>query len=251
MKLLISPAKRMRTDGDFLAWRDLPCFIEQAERLRDYLHGLDYGQLKKLLACNDQIAALNYERYRDMDLRRGLLPALTAYDGIQYQYMASHLFTAPQYEYLQAHLRILSGLYGVLRPLDGVTPYRLEFGARLKTGFCKNLYDYWGDSLCRALLEDGTRVLVNLASEEYAKAVRPYVPGGVRFLTAVFGEEVGGKVVEKGVYVKMVRGEMVRFLAEQGADSPETMRSFNRLGYRFCPDRSDGDTLVFLRAPHG
>ena len=152
-----------------------------------------------------------------MDFGRANTPALLAYDGIQYQYMAPQLFTAEQFAYVEAHLRILSGLYGVLRPFDGVTPYRLEMGARLKTSFCKSLYDFWGDGLYRALTADGTDTLVNLASEEYAKAVRPWVSPPVRWIHVVFGELNGEKLVEKGGYVKMARGEMVRFLAERGA----------------------------------
>ena len=241
----------MRADGDFLSPRGLPIYLERAEALRDYLAGLPYGALKKLLGCSDQIARLNFERYRAMDLRRGLVPALLAYDGIQYQYMAPHLFTREQYEYLQGRLRILSGLYGVLRPFDGVTPYRLEMGARLKTDFCESLYGYWGDALCRAVLDGGDGVIVNLASEEYARAVRPHVPAGVRFLTAVFAELADGRAVEKGVYVKMARGEMVRYLAEGGYTQPEAMRGFDRLGYRYDPGRSGPDTYVFIREKEG
>ena len=148
---------------------------------------------------------------------------------------------------MEAHLRILSGLYGVLRPFDGVTPYRLEMGARLKTPFCKSLYDFWGDGLYRALTADGTDTLVNLASEEYARAVRPWVSPPVRWIHVVFGELNGEKLVEKGVYVKMARGEMVRFLAERGAETPEAMKDFDRMGYSYAPERSDDTTYVFLR----
>ena len=151
MKLLISPAKKMREDGDFLAPRQAPALLERAAVLAEWLRGLDYTALKKLLACNDGIAELNFRRFQEMDLRRPGTPALLSYDGIQYQYMAPHLFTRPQFEYAETHLRILSGFYGVLRPFDGVLPYRLEMGARCSTPFCKSLYDFWGDSLYRTL----------------------------------------------------------------------------------------------------
>ena len=170
-----------------------------------------------------------------------------AYDGIQYQYMAPQLFTAEQFAYVEAHLRILSGLYGVLRPFDGVTPYRLEMGARLKTPFRKSLYDFWGDGLYRTLTADGTDTLVNLASEEYARAVRPWISPPVRWIHVVFGELDGKRLVEKGVYVKMARGEMVRFLAERGAETPEAMKDFDRMGYAYAPECSDDTTYVFLR----
>ena len=247
MKLLISPAKKMREDTDFLAPKSVPALLEHARVLADWLRGLDYPALKKLLSCNDAIAELNFRRYQEMDFGRANTPALLAYDGIQYQYMAPQLFTAEQFAYVEAHLRILSGLYGVLRPFDGVTPYRLEMGAKLKTPFCKSLYDFWGDGLYRALTADGTDTLVNLASEEYARAVRPWVSPPVRWIHVVFGELDGKRLVEKGVYVKMARGEMVRFLAERGAETPEAMKDFDRMGYTYAPERSDDTTYVFLR----
>ena len=209
--------------------------------------GADYTALKKLLACNDGIAELNFRRFQEMDLRRPGAPALLSYDGIQYQYMAPHLFTRPQFEYAETHLRILSGFYGVLRPFDGVLPYRLEMGARCSTPFCKSLYDFWGDSLYRTLTAGGEDTLLNLASAEYAKAVRPWVTPPVRWIDVTFGETDGDKVVEKGVYVKMARGEMVRFLAERNAETPEAAQGFDRLGYRFSPAHSTAASYVFLR----
>ena len=247
MKLLISPAKKMREDGDFLAPRQAPALLERAAVLAEWLRGLDYTALKKLLACNDGIAELNFRRFQEMDLRRPGTPALLSYDGIQYQYMAPHLFTRPQFEYAETHLRILSGFYGVLRPFDGVLPYRLEMGARCRTPFCKNLYDFWGDSLYQTLTSGGEDTLLNLASAEYAKAVRPWVTPPVRWIDVTFGEADRGKVVEKGVYVKMARGEMVRFLAERDAETPEAAQDFDRLGYRFSPAHSTAASYVFLR----
>ena len=147
---------------------------------------------------------------------------------------------------MKEHLRILSGFYGLLRPLDPVTPYRLEMQAKLAIDGCKNLYQFWGDALARAL-EEETDLVVNLASQEYARAVRPHLRPGTRFLTCVFAQKTGDRLVEKGVYVKMARGEMVRFLAERQAQSPEAMQAFDRLGYRFSPEGSDEDTYVFLQ----
>ena len=247
MKLLISPAKKMREDGDFLAPRQAPALLERAAVLAEWLRGLDYTALKKLLACNDGIAELNFRRFQEMDLRRPGAPALLSYDGIQDQYMAPHLVTRPQFEYAETHLRILSGFYGVLRPFDGVLPYRLEMGARCSTPFCKSLYDFWGDSLYRTLTAGGEDTLLNLASAEYAKAVRPWVTPPVRWIDVTFGETDGDKVVEKGVYVKMARGEMVRFLAERDAETPEAAQDFDRLGYRFSPAHSTAASYVFLR----
>lgn len=246
MKIIISPAKKMRTDRDFLAPQSLPRFLDEAERLKTYLAGLSLPALRRLLAANDAICAQNYERYQTMELRRGLTPALLAYDGIQYQYMAPQVFEAAHYTYVGDHLRILSGLYGILRPFDGVTPYRLEMQAKLKTDFCSSLYDYWGDRLYRALAEE-TDAILDLASDEYGKAVYRYRTPGMRYVTCVFGELAGGRLVQKGVYVKMARGEMVRFLAECAAEEIEAAKRFDRLGYAFCPERSDETHYVFLK----
>ena len=240
----------MDRDTDTLPWRGLPVLLERTERLLEHLRGLPLPALKGLLACNDGLAELNFRRYREMDLCRDLTPALLAYEGIQYRYMAPQVFTTEQYEYVQAHLRILSGFYGLLRPFDGVVPYRLEMQARLKTGFCASLYDFWGPALAEELIRDGERVVLNLASEEYAKAVLPHLPPEVQVVTPVFGQLLpDGRVVEKGVYVKMARGEMVRFLAEAAAESPEALSAFDRLDFRYCPERSSPGHPVFLKAP--
>ena len=248
MKLLISPAKKMRAE-DFLPPRTQPPLLEKSSQLLDYVRGLSLPQLKRLLACNESLAQEAFENFRAMELGRGTTPALLAYDGIQYKYMAPGVFTQAQLEYVGEHLRILSGFYGVLRPFDGVSPYRLEMQAKVKAPFCKNLYDFWGDSLGEFLLQEDS-VLVNLASEEYAKAVRPAVAGKGRFVTCVFAEEPEpGRLVEKGVYVKMARGEMVRFLAEAAAESPEALSAFDRLDFHYCPERSSPGHPVFLKAP--
>lgn len=252
MRWIISPAKKMREERDFLPPQALPEFLPEAEQLLAYLRELEYGALKKLLACNDQIARQNYERYQTMDLRQNLTPALLAYQGIQYQYMAPNVLEERDYGEIQAHLRILSGFYGLLRPLDGVTPYRLEMQAKLRAGFCRDLYDFWGDRLANRLAAE-TDLILNLASEEYAKAIRRYLPAGTRMVDVIFGEVTGSSYVEKGVYVKMARGEMVRFLAQNQARNLEDVMAFDRLDYRYVPAESSEDRLVFLRdvSPNG
>ena len=126
MRLIVSPAKKMRSDSDSFAVAAPPQFLEQAEELKTYLQTLDYDQCRALWRCNDAIAALNFERVRHMDLRRAQTPALFSYDGIQYRYMAPNVFSERELSYVQEHLRILSGFYGLLRPFDGVEPYRME-----------------------------------------------------------------------------------------------------------------------------
>ena len=239
----------MRVDTDSLAWRDMPHFIDRAEELRAALLGMDYDGLKKLWNCSDAIARRSFEQLHETDLRRNLTPAILSYVGIQYQYMAPGVFTQDEFEYIQAHLRILSGFYGVLRPFDGVAPYRLEMQARLAAGGAKDLYGYWGgDIAARLLAESGC--IVDLASKEYSLCLTRH-SGEARVVSCVFGEEIGGKVVEKGTLCKMARGEMVRFLAEAGAEAPEAMRAFARLGYEFSPEHSGADRYVFINTGKG
>ena len=246
MRIIISPAKKMNVDTDSFPYRDLPEFLTSTEELCREMQSMSYEELKKLWKCNDQIAQLNVRRLGDMDLRKGLTPAVLAYEGIQYRYMAPGVFTDGAYAYIQEHLRILSGFYGVLKPFDGVTPYRLEMQAKLKIGQCKDLYAYWGDRLARALFAE-TDCILNLASKEYSICISKYLPAPVRFITCVFGEEKNGKVIEKGTMCKMARGEMVRFMAQNQIQTPEQIRSFDRLNYRFDGVRSDESTYVFLR----
>lgn len=246
MKLIIAPAKKMKVDTDSLPWQELPCFLPQTELLLEKLRGMSYAELKKLWACNDSIAAQNAERLQKMELRSSLTPAILSYVGIQYQYMAPGVLPERALAYLQEHLRILSGFYGVLRPFDGVTPYRLEMQARLSLGDAKDLYAFWGSRLAEFLFSE-TNCVINLASKEYSLCVSRYLPASARMITCVFGELQNGKILEKGTFCKMARGEMVRFLAENSINKPEELHGFDRLGYRYSPEHSNEITYVFLK----
>ena len=245
MRIIISPAKKMRVDTDSLPYQGLPRFLQKTEEIVRLLQSMSDAELKKLWKCNDQIASLNIQRLQNMDLYNRLTPALLAYEGIQYQYMAPGVFTQQAFDYVQDNLRILSGFYGILKPFDGVTPYRLEMQAKLRVGECKDLYAYWGDSLAVALFAE-TNCVVNLASKEYSVCVSKYVPANVRFITCVFGEEKNGKIIEKGTMCKMARGEMVRFMAENQIENPEQIKPFDRLDYCFDPTRSDDKLFTFI-----
>ena len=246
MRIIISPAKKMNVDTDSLPVRNLPAFLEQTEEICLELQRKSPEELQKLWKCNDQIAALNVERLQKMDLRRNLTPAVLAYEGIQYQYMAPNVFTNREYDYIQEHLRILSGFYGVLRPFDGVTPYRLEMQAKLKLREVKDIYSYWNNSLAEHIFSE-TECIINLASKEYSVCISKYLRSGIRFITCVFGEEKEGKIIEKGTMCKMARGEMVRYMAEHQIKTPEDIRAFDRLSYTFDPERSDENTYVFVK----
>lgn len=246
MNIIISPAKRMQEDYDSLPYGGLPMFSEKAGQLLSYLRNLSLQQLQQVLACNEKIAAQNYRRYQDMPKLTQRTPALFAYQGIQYQYMGARSFTDRQYAYLQKHLYIVSGFYGLLRPFDGIYPYRLEMQAKFRTDFSKNLYDFWAEDLGRTLSEG--KLVIDLASEEYSKAARRGIASETRWVTVRFGEIRDGKLKETGTQVKMARGAMVRYLAEHAVSDPAEMQGFTELGYRFAPDMSVEDALVFVKS---
>lgn len=247
MRIIISPAKKMNIDTDTLPYHTLPRFLPQTRELMDYIKTLTYGQCKAIWKCNDKIADLNFGRFADMDLERTLTPAILSYEGIQYQYMAPLVLESSALDYLQDHLRILSGFYGILKPFDGIVPYRLEMQARLGDEKLDSLYGFWGSQLADALLEEDSFIL-NLASKEYSQCIAAHLQPETTFVTCVFGELIDGKVVEKGTFAKMARGEMVRFLAEHLTDNIDGICRFDRMGYRFCEQRSDEKTLVFIKS---
>ena len=244
MRIIISPAKKMNVDADSLPIKNTPQFLDETQTILSQLKQMNYAQLKKLWKCNDAIAELNFDRVQNMDLNRAFTPAILAYEGIQYQYMAPGVFTNDEFSYIENHLRILSGFYGMLRPFDGVVPYRLEMQAKLKLDDKKDLYDFWGGKIAQQLCAE-TDCIINLASREYSVAVSKHLPQNVKFITCIFGEEKDGKVIEKGTACKMARGEMVRFMAENNITNPEQIKTFDRQNYHFAPQYSDEDTFVF------
>ena len=246
LRIIISPAKKMITDPDSLECTGLPAFMDKTEYLKNLLKEKSYGELKKLWRCNDSIAELNYNRLQNMNLEKNLTPAILSYDGIAFKYMAPAVFDYRQFDYIQSHLVILSGFYGAVRPFDGVVPYRLEMQAKLKTDRFKNLYEFWGDSLYKYVIQD-CNTIINLASEEYSKTISKYLSPDVRFITVTFADEINGKLVEKGTKCKMARGEMVRFMAENNIENPREIMAFNRLDYVYSPENSTEDNIVFIQ----
>lgn len=245
MKIVISPAKKMNIDLEYET-ASMPCFLDRAEELMNYLRGLEFHELKELWKCNEKIARTNYERLSNMELTKHLTPALIAYEGIQYQYMAPRVFETGHWDYVNRHLYILSGFYGLLRPLDGVVPYRLEMQAAVRLSGFKDLYEYWGGSICRKVYED-TDVVLNLASKEYSRCIEEYLGSDKKLVTCIFGEYQKGKITTKGTYAKMARGEMVRFMAEHKIEELAQIRAFDRLGFGYRPEESDDKHMVFIR----
>ena len=248
MKIILSPAKKMNMDTDSLAPMGLPTFLDKTDEILAWLKHKSHEELKALWKCNDKIAEQNVKRLERMDLHKNLTPSVLAYEGIAYQYMAPAVLEDGHFAYLQEHLRILSAFYGVLKPMDGVTPYRLEMQAKATIGNTKNLYDYWGNSLYH-VVRDESGIIINLASKEYAKCIEKYLSPEDTYITITFCELSGDRLVSKGTYAKMARGEMVRFMAENHIENPEEIKSFNRLGYVYRDDLSSETEYIFERKP--
>lgn len=245
MKIIISPAKKMNIEQD-VSHKSLPVFLGNTQEIKNTIQGLSYEALKDIWKCNDNLAKLNFDRFCNMDLERSLSPAIFSYEGLQYQYIGAGVLDNNALEYIADNLRIISGFYGVLRPFDGVTPYRLEMQAKISIDNKKNLYDYWGDKLYKEIFKDNDMVL-NLASKEYSECIERHLKSNDKFITCLFYENVNGKFKQKATLAKMARGSMVRFLAENNIDNIDNIKKFNDFGFSFNNDMSSEDKLVFVK----
>lgn len=246
MKIILSPAKKMNVDLETLECYGLPSFLEDTKKILEELKSKSPDELKRLWKTNEQLTSVNIARLENMNLESNLTPAILSYEGIAYQYMAPSVLEQSHLDYIQEHLCILSGFYGVLRALDGVSPYRLEMQAKLKVDGCKDLYEFWGRKIYDYVSKE-SNIIINLASNEYSKIIEPYLRPEDLFITCVFGQIVHGKVVQKGTYAKMARGEMVRYMAINKVRTIEELKAFNHLGYQYSREFSTEKELVFIK----
>jgi len=252
MLVVISPAKRL----DW-AERDVqmtaPAMQDDAVRLARTARNLTLGKLKSLMDLSDDLARLNRDRFQafeDAPAEEVTRPAMLAFAGDTYQGLDAATLSDDDTAYAQDHLRILSGLYGLLRPLDAIQPYRLEMGSRLKTRRGASLYDYWRTGLAKALNAQaeavGADTLVNCASQEYFGAV-PEKTLKPRLVTPVFMEDKGQGPKIVSFFAKRARGAMARHVIQDRVTDLDGLRAFDSDGYRYQPDLSDDHKLVFVR----
>lgn len=231
---------------EYVAPLHRPMFLKEAGELLSFLRSLSDSEMAKVWKVKGALLSSSLSSLSMLSLEDIGSPAIFSYDGIQYTYMSPSSFTDSMLEYAEKNLRIISGLYGLLRPLDGVGTYRLEMESPISIPGYGDLYSYWGGKIASSLMEDD-RLLVNLASAEYSKAVLPFLPSSVTVVTPVFLDWEKGRYVSKGVYAKMERGEMVRFLSETGAETVEDIKKFSSRGYEFSHSLSSPNTLCFVR----
>ncbi len=252
MLVVVSPAKSLDMDPvDVPA--TAPDFQEDAVRLSKTAKNLTLKELKSLMSISDDLARLNRDRFKAFAAEpeaEAVKPAVLAFNGDTYQGLEAKTLSEDDLAWAQDHLRILSGLYGLLRPLDAIQPYRLEMGSRLKTRRGKSLYDYWGDTIATALNAQakavGTDTLINCASQEYFGAADREALE-LRVITPVFMEVKDDKPRIVSFFAKRARGAMARFVVENRVTDADGIKDFTSGGYAYDPDLSEGDKWVFLR----
>lgn len=258
MLLVLSPAKTLDFEKPLPAAaqslpQTQPVFRKQATTLVKQLQTLEARDLKDLMSISDKLAELNQERYLNFDVNNDpnhAKAALFAFQGDVYQGMDAASLSAKAVAFAQDHVRILSGLYGVLKPLDSMQPYRLEMGTKLQVGKHNSLYAFWGDQVAKQLMKElkaqGDDVLLNLASNEYFKVLKQKALTA-RVVNVDFKDEKNGKYKVISFFAKKARGAMARYVAQEQINSVEGVKTFTGEGYRFDEEASIDDHLVFLR----
>ena len=254
MILVLSPSKTQDFNGKpCISTHTLPEFLPESEKLIKELRKYPAGKISTLMDISDKLATLNVQRYKDFKppfTPANARQALLAFKGDVYEPIEVDSYTGGDFAFAQKHIRILSGLYGLLRPLDLIQPYRLEMGTRLPNARGKDLYAFWGDSITQslnqALAPDKNRILINLASEEYFKAVMPAKLEG-KLINIIFKENQKGKLKVIGLFAKKARGLMANFIVKNRIVAKDGLKSFKESGYRFEPKFSAMQQYVFVR----
>ena len=248
MKIIISPAKKLSDKK--LPLKDVSelQFSNEAKYLVKELKNYQINDIKKLMGLSDNLAQLNYERYQQWDLNSDQVnAAIYMFQGDVYKGLKAEAFTSNEIDFAQENLRILSGLYGLLKPLDLIYPYRLEMGTKMKTKDGNNLYDFWGNKLSQKLISEMnvTEVLLNLASNEYSKALKlNNFPNPV--ITPIFKDYKNGKLKVISFFAKRARGEMCNFIIKNKITDTENLKMFSNLNYKFS-DENDKGEILFTR----
>ncbi len=253
MIIVISPAKTLDLESPLPIDRyTIPDFLDESTELIDTMRQYSALDIAEIMKVSMKIAELNHERFAEWHTPftpDNARPAVFAFKGDVYDGIDAYRLDEAALEFLQDHLRILSGLYGLLRPLDLMQPYRLEMGRKIPNPRGNNLYEFWGSKITdalNALLATDDGVLVNLASNEYFKAVRKNELDG-RVITPQFKDWKNGQYKMISFYAKKARGMMTRYIADHRLTDPEAIKAFDTAGYHFSEEQSQGDEWVFLR----
>lgn len=253
MLILLSPAKSLNFEPTDRTEYSMPRLLDNSDRLVKELKKKSARSLKKLMSVSDAIAELNVQRFQEYERPFAFgsaKQAVLAFDGDVYTGMQAETFTEEDFDFAQEHLRILSGLYGLLRPMDLIRAYRLEMGTKLRTGRRKNLYEFWGEKITELINEDLAEtegnVILNLASQEYFKSVNTKKLAG-RLVTVHFKENRKGELKVISFNAKKARGAMAALAIKHRIIDPEELKELTPEGYDFSPEHSSADELMFLK----
>ncbi|MEG3585994.1 MAG: peroxide stress protein YaaA [Actinomycetota bacterium] len=257
MIIVVSPAKALDFESPLATEKNSDSnHLKKSSELVEVLSNKSPDDLRSLMSISESLADLNFERYQDWSLpftTDNARPAVLSFSGDTYIGLdAVASFSESDYDFAQETLRILSGLYGVLRPLDLIQPYRLEMGTKLETERGSNLYDYWGNTITDSLNKDldqspGENVLINLASNEYFKSVRIDQLQSEIVTPSFLDRKEGGDYKTVSFYAKRARGSMASWIIRNRISSPKDFSGFSENGYSFCEERSNDISPVFIR----
>ncbi len=254
MLALVSPAKKLDFESEWLGGKhSQPQLLDQTQELVDILKDKSIGEIQSLMSLSDKLGKLNFDRYQSFSAPftpANARPAVLAFRGDTYIGLDADSLSKDDLDFAQDHLGLLSGLYGLLKPLDLIQPYRLEMGTKLGNPKGEDLYDFWGDILTNSCNENTKdhkdRTIICLASNEYIKAIKPKKLEG-DFITCHFKEIKDGTPKTIGLFAKRARGAMARYMIQNRIETPEQLKSFNTDGYEFAPDLSDKKNYTFTR----
>ena len=254
MIILLSPAKTLDYSVDSKPNHTAPQFLNQSAKLIKVLKDKEPKDIASLMGLSDKLATLNFDRYQSWKASKtqsdDSKPSLMVFKGDVYQGLEAETFNAQDMKFAQKHLRILSGLYGILKPLDVIRPYRLEMGTRLETSNGKNLYEFWGDKVKNSVLEDLTSqksdLIINLASKEYFN-VMGKLPAHTNVIAPAFKDFKNGKYKIISFYAKKARGLMARWIIQNKVKDFEKLSEFDLDGYYYSEEDSSATEPVFLR----
>lgn len=245
MIAIVSPSKTMKEEPISIK-TTTPRFIEDTQVLVDEMKTYGVNDLRKLMKISKDLATLNHDRFQDFD-KATLFPAAYLFRGDVFKGLDIDTLSEDEVIYLNDHLRVLSGLYGILRPLDNIKPYRLEMGTKLSTNRGKDLYEFWGNRVQKSLEEESkNHLLINLASKEYSKVIKAKTIN-LKIIDVDFKEYRHGEYKIIAFYAKVARGEMARFMAKTRAKTVEDLKSFDYSGYSYNEKLSNEEHLVFTR----
>jgi cytoplasmic iron level regulating protein YaaA (DUF328/UPF0246 family) len=246
MKVIISPSKTMVECVKCDRTLSLPTNVKETKEIMNRLKGLSEEDIRQLMKINDRLAKLNKNRYESLKFDTSGNPAILSYDGLQYKNMQINKFTEDEITFLDNHIRIISGLYGVLRPLNSIYPYRLEMQSKLRIGDATCLYDFW-NSIIYKTLEKETDTIVNLASNEYSKIIKPFIHKDMNFITCVFKVKKADKLKVESTASKIARGQMIYYIIKNKIVRAKDIKVFNQDGYSFMEELSTKEEYVFVK----